>query len=183
MHWQVRFSIPRYVFTQKESFPSRSIDFKSFLVQAISKMPLVLFIKIRGGGAHEKGQKKKLINFGLFYVFRETCNALTLLLPDRLTSLSHNFFSNKKMKTIHLTDLVNLRSSTLQSNISLIISKFFCSRSSTTLDKWAWPSRWTATWNQMNADCRTIAGVYFSVYMLTLNVCGFITLVVMKCIQ
>lgn len=46
------------------------------------------------------------------------------------------------------TNLVNLRSSTLQSNISLIISKFLFSKSSTLSERSAWPSRWIATWNK-----------------------------------
>ena len=57
------------------------------------------------------------------------------------------------------TNLVNLRSSTLQSNISLIISKFLFSKSSTLSERSAWPSRWIATWNknkhfQSSSYCR-----------------------------
>lgn len=63
---------------------------------------------------------------------------------------------------------MNLRSSTLQSNISVIISRFLLSSSSTISDNWAWPSRWIETWNEMS-EFLFMFQCYFA-----LNYCGFL---------
>lgn len=63
---------------------------------------------------------------------------------------------------------MNLRSSTLQSNISVIISRFLLSSSSTISDNWAWPSRWIETWNE------TSEFLFMFQWYFALNYCGFL---------